>query len=244
MRERTNVSLLPAVTDPDRPFGLAPRSDVRALVVQVTAITLSPLRRAPAPLVIDQWPPKPRPRWPLWLAALMALVAAAIAGWFAAGSGSSTEPRSRVDVAIAPGVEIDLPELPPTARPKAAQPVKAPTPPQPVPDEQERASSQKLLTVDDLPQVQEAVRTAFANGETQSWQARGMEGYVVVGPIQIANTHVCRNIAIWSKGTGGTGQTVSSRKCMSQGGAWVDVGEPAMVTEGAEPPVPVPAATP
>lgn len=220
------------------------RSDVRALVVQVTAITLRPMWRPPAPLVIDQWPPKPRRRWPAWLAASGALVVAAILGWIVAGWGSSAQPRNRVDVAIAPGLEIDLPDLPPPpAKANAEAPAKAKLP-APVAAESKRESPSPLLTIDDLPQVQAAVRTAFANGETQSWKGRGLEGYVVVGPIQIANTHVCRNIAIWSKGTGGKGQTVSSRKCMSQGGAWVDVGEPAMVTEGAEPPVPAAAATP
>lgn len=37
---------------------------------------------------------------------------------------------------------------------------------------------------------------------------------------------VCRNIAIWAKSAGGRGSTVSVRKCMAAGGAWISVGDP------------------
>lgn len=224
--------------------------DRELTVVLLAARSVERRVRRLAPVTIDQRalaPRKARARSRLWLySALAALPAVAGLTWFAVPLVSGIKQGNSVDVALSSGIEIDLPELPPPAKatPKPAAPL--PTSGDGEREDKPPAAASPLMTVDRMPEVEAAVRTAFANGVAQPWAAKGLDGYVVAGPVQIEATHVCRNIAIWAKAAGAVeGRTVSTRKCMAQGGAWVDVGKPEMViSEPSGPPVPDGTATP
>lgn len=218
-------------------------------VVLLAARTVQRRARRLAPTIIEQRAiaPRRRRRGRLWgYAGLAAVLPAGVLAWLVASSLSGTGRTNSVEVTLSSGIEIDLPELPPPAKAKA-EPKAAPLP---IAEDSEKekppAAASALMTVDRLPEVEAAVRIAFANGVAQPWAAKGLDGYVVTGPVQIEATHVCRNIAIWAKAAGASeGRTVSTRKCMAQGGAWVDVGKPEMVvSEPSGPPVPDGTATP
>jgi hypothetical protein len=137
---------LPAVIERsrgDHAYDFPPAPPRNLMVVLIAAASLEPLRRRTAPVVIDQRPLRRRskPRL-LGYVAAAAVVPAAVLAWFAVQPAlSPSPPRDRVDVAIAPGIEIDLPELP-SVSPKPAPAPKAAVPPPVV--EEERSGPNRL----------------------------------------------------------------------------------------------------
>jgi hypothetical protein len=65
--------------------------------------------------------------------------------------------------------------------------------------------------------VQAALVKGFATGEPQSWRTEMQNGIVVVGPAQATDGVVCRDVAIFTRDEGESGQTLNSQRCLSHG---------------------------
>lgn len=69
-----------------------------------------------------------------------------------------------------------------------------------------------------------ALGRAFATNESWPWQGKATRGMVVVGPGEIVDGRLCRDVAIMTRGEGIPDRTANSRKCQEPGGAIVEAG--------------------
>ena len=158
------------------------------------------------------------------------LLPVATAGlWSALPSSRATNDRGLVRITLPPP-SFDHPAAPVLARaagvvPKAAVPQSREALAAPASDAVKQAqhpvrAGAALVAIDELPEVRAATVLALRSGVAQHWQANGLEGLLVAGPVQLQGSNVCRTIAVLADGGGG-GQTVSSLRCMTRGGNWV-----------------------
>lgn len=78
-----------------------------------------------------------------------------------------------------------------------------------------------LVDIDKLPQVEAATRLALASGVAQKWEALGLAGMAVAGPLQLQDGKPCRTIAVLTSSEAGAAGTSRSLRCMATSGAWI-----------------------
>jgi len=101
--------------------------------------------------------------------------------------------------------------LPPPVKPEQARPAAPETAPRPAaPDNR---------PLDARAAVRAALSRAFASGEAEAWSENGLSGFVVVGPVELADGTSCRNTVILARGGDNGDQTVSHRRCQAADGS-------------------------
>ena len=213
--------------------------DNRSLTVVVINVPAASAARTPAlrPIrPVTRWMPAAAQvgsrrvgRWAALFPVLL-LIAGGAANWWALPRRGADEPVDAIRFMLpAPKVEVPLqptfdragaPGNPAVVESGATSLVssrkQAPRPAAPV----SGAASGALAEIGDLPEVAAATRLALRSGVAQRWQAKGLSGVAVAGPVQLDDSNVCRTIAVLADGGAG-GQTVQSVRCMTRAGTWV-----------------------
>lgn len=162
------------------------------------------------------------------------LIAVGAGSWWALPRGGAAEPADAIRIMLpAPRIEVplrpsfDLAGLPDAPAPAQSAPTslaasrKPPGPQRPA--VAVGAPSGVLAEIGDLPEVAAATRLALRSGVAQRWQASGLSGVAVAGPVQVDDGNVCRTVAVLADGGTG-GQTIRSLRCMTRAGTWISRG--------------------
>lgn len=168
-------------------------------------------------------------RWAALFPALL-LIAGGAANWWALPRRGADEPVDAIRFMLpAPKVEVPLQPASDWAGAPGHPAVVQSGPASLVPSRKQAlrpaaavsgAASGALAEIGDLPEVAAATRLALRSGVAQRWQAKGLSGVAVAGPVQLDDSNVCRTIAVLADGGAG-GQTVQSVRCMTRAGTWV-----------------------
>jgi len=161
----------------------------------------------------------------LTIPAAVLLLTGAAASWWAVPHGGATEPADAIRIVLPPPRVVI-----PAPADVGAVPFAARAPENLTAARQRsgaRASVSRgappgasLTEIGDVPEVAAATTLALRSGVAHTWQARGLTGVAVAGPVHLEGANVCRTVAVLADGGAG-GQTVSSLRCMSRTGKWV-----------------------
>lgn len=232
---RTTLQSLSAIEPEGRP------ADNRGLTVVVVNLPVTasasgvPQLRTARPVV--RWMPalpfaghRQRGRR-IALTSVLLLLAGSAATWWVMPRRGGDEPVDAIRIMLpAPRPQVDRPEpdgagrpdgpaadratritLAPSSRRGAAVRPMATAP---------TSGDSALAEIGDLPEVAAATSLALRSGVAQSWQANGLSGVAVAGPLQLEGSNVCRTVAVLADGGAGR-QTVNSVRCMTRAGTWI-----------------------
>lgn len=175
-------------------------------------------------------------------AALVALVAGGWLAWSHWPRAASAQQMVTIPIARAPSAASPPAMVPPpaSAPPRSIPPVAAraverarPTPPAAVPrvpvvlpagsvvaDMPALPSGAgEILPLDRRASVQAAISRAFVSGEAEAWSDGDLSGFIVVGPVELADGGNCRNTVILTRGGVGGDRTTSHRRCQAANGS-------------------------
>lgn len=78
-----------------------------------------------------------------------------------------------------------------------------------------------FVEIDKLPEVEAATQLALTSGVAQRWQALGLSGAVVAGPVQVQGGSPCRTVSVMTSNDTGSAGTTASMRCMTRNGGWI-----------------------